>query len=76
MKIYIKGASNVDNTYFILLLMYIFFLYSLLKDTKATGLGKKANLYVFPGELGDTDEKVLLWKFYKITICSSWENWA
>ena len=43
----------------ILLLMYKFLLYSLLKGTKATGMGEKAYLYVFPCELGDTEEKIL-----------------
>lgn len=39
--------------------MYKFLLYSLLKGTKATGMGEKAYLYVFPCELGDTEEKIL-----------------
>ena len=36
--------------------MYNLLLYSHLKGIKATGLGKDANLYMFPCELGDTDE--------------------
>ena len=43
---------------------------------KATRLGKKANLYISPSELRDTDEKIVQWKFYEISKCSSWENEA
>ena len=45
---------------FILLLVYNFLLYSFFKYTKATGLGKKANLFISNCKLGDTDEKIAL----------------
>ena len=59
---------------FILLLVYNVLLYSFFKYTKATGLGKKANLFISNCELGDTDEKIALWQFYEISMCSCWEN--
>ena len=52
-------AMLIVHTY-VLLLMCMFLLYSLFKGSKATGLGKKANLFVFLCELEDNDGKTLL----------------